>query len=146
MHFYDFVANSASNYFLPTSKHWPAKVRHFLGICLCDCFIYLSNFVFRKCLETRRHLYSGRKTVNSQMIFRVTAGDQNARKLLFTDLVNTNLLYPVKWRQQYRISPGKGTATKNHFEWIIKQLLDAAFVWYEELCSSQMVLWPGIRR
>ena len=28
----------------------------FLGICLYDCFIYRSNFVFRKFLETRRHL------------------------------------------------------------------------------------------
>ena len=28
------------NNFLPTSKHWQAKVRRFLGICLYDCFIY----------------------------------------------------------------------------------------------------------
>ena len=48
--------------FIPTSKHREAKVRRFLGICLYDCFIYSSN----KCLETRRHLGSGRKTVNSQ--------------------------------------------------------------------------------
>ena len=51
------------NNILPTSEHRQAKVRRFLGICLYDCFIY---FVFRKCLETRRHLGSGRKTVNSQ--------------------------------------------------------------------------------
>ena len=50
------------NNFLPTSKHPQAKVRRFLGICLYDCSIYRSN----KCLETRRHLSSGRKTVNSQ--------------------------------------------------------------------------------
>ena len=54
------------NNFLPISKHRQAKVRHFLGICLYDCFIYRSNFVYRKCLKTRRHLGSGRKTVNSQ--------------------------------------------------------------------------------
>ena len=48
------------------SQHWQAKGRHFLGICLYDCFIYHSNFVFRKCLGTRRHLGFGRKTVNSQ--------------------------------------------------------------------------------
>ena len=54
--------------FLPTSKHLQAKGRRFLGICLHDCFIYRSNFGFRKCLETRRHLGSGRKTVNSQDI------------------------------------------------------------------------------
>ena len=51
------------NNFLPSSiKHLQAKVRRFLGICLYDCFIYRSN----KCLETRRHLGSGLKTVNSQ--------------------------------------------------------------------------------
>ena len=54
------------NNFPPTSKHRQAKGRQFLGICLYDPFIYRSNFVFRKCLETRRHLGSGRKTVNSQ--------------------------------------------------------------------------------
>ena len=51
--------------FLPTSKHRQAKVRRFLGICLYECFIYGPSFVSRKCLETRRHLGSGRKTVNS---------------------------------------------------------------------------------
>ena len=43
-----------------------AKVRRFLGIFLYDYFIYHTNFVFRKCLETRRRLGSGRKTVNCQ--------------------------------------------------------------------------------
>ena len=50
----------------PTGKHQQAKVHHFLGVCLYECFIYRSNFAFRKCLETRRHLGSGRKTVNGQ--------------------------------------------------------------------------------
>ena len=54
------------NNFLPTTQHRQAKVRRFVGICLCDYFIYRTNFVFRKCVETRRHLGSGRKTVNSQ--------------------------------------------------------------------------------
>ena len=90
------------NNFLPTSKHRQAKDSRFLGICLYDCFIYRSNFVFQKCLETRRHFGSGRKTVNSSVwtreneldhslllrIFRVTGANQDARKLLFTDLVN----------------------------------------------------------
>ena len=52
------------NEFLPTSQHRQGKVRCFLGICLYDCFIYRANFVFGKCLETRRYLGSGRKTVN----------------------------------------------------------------------------------
>ena len=37
----------------------------------------------------KRHLSSDRKTVNSQGYSRVTGANQHARKLLFTDLVNT---------------------------------------------------------
>ena len=66
LHFYYFVANSAWNNFLPTSKHQQAKDSHFLGLCSYDCFIYCSNFIFWKCLEVRCYLGSGRKTVNSQ--------------------------------------------------------------------------------
>ena len=54
------------NNFLPTSKHRQAEVRRFLGICLYNCLIYRSNFIFQKFLDTRRHLGFGRKTVNSQ--------------------------------------------------------------------------------
>ena len=43
------------NNFPPTSKYRQAKGRRFRGICLYDCFIYRSSFVFRKCLESRRH-------------------------------------------------------------------------------------------
>ena len=67
VHFYDFVANSAWKQFsTDTSRNRQGKVSRFLGICLYDCFIYRSNFVFRKCLEARRHLSSGHKTVNGQ--------------------------------------------------------------------------------
>ena len=59
VYFYDFRPNSSC-------KQRKAVVRLFLGICLYDCFIYRSDFVLRKCLETRRHLGYGRKTVNSQ--------------------------------------------------------------------------------
>ena len=48
-------------YFLPTSKHRPAKDSRFPSICLYDCPINRSNLVFRKCLEVRRHFGSGRK-------------------------------------------------------------------------------------
>ena len=72
--------------FLPPSEHREAKVRRFLGICLYDCFIYRSNFVFRN--------FSKRDAISASVskkprIFRVTGANQNARKLLFTDLVNT---------------------------------------------------------
>ena len=46
-----------------TDKPTEFKKYRLLGICLCDCFIYRSNFVFHKCLEGRRHLGSDRKTV-----------------------------------------------------------------------------------
>ena len=82
------------NNFLPTSKQWQAKVRHFLGICLYDCFIYRSNFVFQKCLEPRCHLGSGCKKVNSQGFFELREPTRfDWRVLLFTDLVNTNSRY-----------------------------------------------------
>ena len=66
VHFTILLQIQHENNFLPTSEHREAKIRPFLGIRLYDCFIYRTNFVFRKCLETRRHLGSGRKTVNSQ--------------------------------------------------------------------------------
>ena len=72
------------------------------------------------------------------------------------------LRYPVKWRQQYRISPEKGTATErpwnevedrnltsievgmfpsmNYIEWRIKQWLDWEFKWCAKLCRSRRVL------
>ena len=61
-----FLQIQQENNFLTTSKHRQAESRRFLGIFLYDCFFYRSNLVFRKCLETRRHLCSVRKTVNNQ--------------------------------------------------------------------------------
>ena len=92
VHFYDFVANSAWKWFSTyTSRHRRGKVNLFLVICLCDWFIYRSNFVLRKCLETRRHLGSGHKTVNSQGYSEFWELIKTREKLLFTDLVNTKI-------------------------------------------------------
>ena len=41
------------NNFLPTSKHWQAKVCHILGICLYF-FIYRLNFVNQKINVSKR--------------------------------------------------------------------------------------------
>ena len=71
------------NNFLPTSKHLQAKVRLFLGICLYECFIYRSN----KC-----HLGSAKECI-AKGISSYGRANQNARKLLFTDLVNTSNKY-----------------------------------------------------
>ena len=55
-----------NKFYLPLNTDKP-KFVGFFGICLYDGFIFRSNFVFRKRLETpRRHLGSSRKTVNSQ--------------------------------------------------------------------------------
>ena len=51
VHFTILLQIQHENNFLPTYKHRQAKVSRFLGICLYDCFIYGSNFVFRKCLS-----------------------------------------------------------------------------------------------
>ena len=66
MHFTILLQIEHENNFLPTSENQQAKVGRFLRICLCDCFIHRTNFVFQKCLEMTRHLGSGRKTVSSQ--------------------------------------------------------------------------------
>ena len=52
--------------FYPPINTDKPKFLAFLVFCLYDCFIYRSKVVFQKCLETRRHLASGRETVNSQ--------------------------------------------------------------------------------
>ena len=75
--------------FLPTRKHQQAKVRRFLVICLYDYFIYGSNFIFRK--ASRNEMPSWLWSQNTEYIamdIRVIGANQNARKLLFTDLVN----------------------------------------------------------
>ena len=64
VHFYDFVANTALKYFLPTSKHRQAKVSRCLCICLYDCLIYSPNFVFRK--MSRSEVSSWLRSQNSE--------------------------------------------------------------------------------
>ena len=81
------------NNFLLTTEHRQAKFRRFLGICLYDYFIYRTNFVFRKCLETRRHLGFGRKTVNSERYSELWQPIKTRENLPFTDLVNTKNSY-----------------------------------------------------
>ena len=82
------------NNFLPTIKHWRAKVCHFLGICLYDFFVYHSNFVYQKCLKTRHHLGCSRKTVNSPGYSELWEPSKCALICaLFTGLVNTKTKY-----------------------------------------------------
>ena len=58
VHFTILLQIQHENNFLPTIEHRQAKIHHFFGICLDDCFIYRRNFIFQKCLETRCQGYS----------------------------------------------------------------------------------------
>ena len=51
------------------------------------------NFFFYNFRETTRHFSLGSQNSEYPRIFRVTGANQNARKLLSTDLVNTNIFY-----------------------------------------------------
>ena len=51
--------------YLPVKNDKPKFVAFLIFVCT-TASNFPSNFVFRKCLETRRHLGSGRKTVNIQ--------------------------------------------------------------------------------
>ena len=73
------------NNFLLTSKQWQAKGLRCLGICLYNCF----NFVYRKYLETRRHLGSGLKSEKSQGYSELQEPIKT-HEIGITDLVNTN--------------------------------------------------------
>ena len=53
-------------FYLPVNNDKPKFVTFLLLFCLYNCFIYWTNFVFWKCLESICHLGSGHKTVNSQ--------------------------------------------------------------------------------
>ena len=85
--------NIIVNSFIPTSEHRQGKVRRFFGFCLYDCFIYRSNFVFRKCLETRRHLGSGRKQWTAKDIPSYGILQSQSAKIAIHWLVNTQTEY-----------------------------------------------------
>ena len=51
------------------------------------------NFFFQNFRETTRHFPLGSQNGEYPRIFRVTGANQNARKLLYTDLVNTKYIY-----------------------------------------------------
>ena len=51
------------------------------------------NFLFCNFRETTHHLSLGSQNSEYSRIFRVTGANQNARKLLSTDLVNTKCVY-----------------------------------------------------
>ena len=77
-----FLEIQHENNFLPTSKHRQAKDSPFLGICLYDCFIYRLSLSLLAPVEKQRI---------AKHIPPVMGANQNERKVLFTDLVNTNI-------------------------------------------------------
>ena len=76
-------------FYLSVNTDKPKLVAFLVFLCTTASFIAQ----YRKCLETRRHLGSGRKTVNSELREPIKT---RSRKLLFTDLVNIKtVLDPV---------------------------------------------------
>ena len=63
------------------------------------CFINGHNFFFWNFRETTRHFSLCSQNNEYPRIFQVTGANQNARKLLFTDLVNTKNGYFPLWDQ-----------------------------------------------
>ena len=80
VHFTILLQIQHENNFLATSEHRQAKFRRHLSICLYYCYIYETNFVFRKCLEARRHLGSGRKTVNRDLKIGTATAEKTSLK------------------------------------------------------------------
>ena len=80
-------------FYPPVNTDKPKFVAFLVFLCTTASFIAQ----YRKCLETRRHLGSGRKTINGQGYSELGEPIKTrARKLLFTDLVNTKtVLDPV---------------------------------------------------
>ena len=92
------------NFFLPTSKHREAKFVSFLVfVGAADSFtaIHLS-----KLSRNEKPFSIPSKNSEYPRIFRVKGANQNARKLLSTDLVNTNAGYseieqPMRAREKH---------------------------------------------
>ena len=97
-----FLQIQYENDFLPTSQHRQGKVRRFLGICLYDCSIYRTNFVFGKCLESRRYLGSGCETVNRDFKQRERGRRQEPQAL--RENLNNNLSKP-NWLLNHESCP-----------------------------------------
>ena len=61
-------------------------------------YLSLKFRLFQKCLERKRHLGSGRKTMNSKGYSELRGANQHARTLQFTDLVNTKIQFSAfRW-------------------------------------------------
>ena len=90
MHFYDLWQIQHENNFLDNTDK-PKFVAFLVFVCTTALFsAQISSF--RKCLKRKRHLGSCRKTMNSKGYSELRGANQNARKLLFSDLVNTKIL------------------------------------------------------
>ena len=87
MHFYDFVANSTYQLTL-TSKNSSLSWLLFVLLLHLTLKFHLSQM-------SQNETPSWLRSQNSEYpkIFRFTGANQNARNLLFTDLVNTNTAY-----------------------------------------------------
>ena len=107
VHFTILLQIQHENNFLATSEHRQAKFRRHLSICLYYCYIYETNFVFRKCLEARRHLGSGRKTVNRDLKIGTATAEKTSLKKWIRVLPIHKVEFPrtiSKFRKREEIS------------------------------------------
>ena len=86
---YDFVANSAKSFFLPTSKQRQAKLS-ISWYFLAQLLKLPLKFHLSKLSRNEKIFWISSLNSEYPRIFRVTGANQNARKLLSTVLVNTN--------------------------------------------------------
>ena len=90
MHFYDFVQIT---FYFPLNN----DKQKFVTFLEFFCRLHNVLLKFRLSKMSRNETPSWLRLQNSEypMIFRVTRANQNARKLLFTDSVNTKIVYIV---------------------------------------------------
>ena len=86
------------------------------------------NFFFLNFREMTRHFSLRSQNSEYPRIFRVTGVNQNARKLLSTDLVNTNSCYFLFWSAE-EDGPELPTKADQEFRPFIRRLPEFKFWW-----------------
>ena len=92
------------------------------------------NLFFWNFRETTRHFSLRSQNSEYPRIFQVTEANQNARKLLSTDLVNTNYLYVIRWQFdpcqliRYHLSAFIWKLNLS-LDWLMNELIDYLFHW-----------------
>ena len=122
------------SYFIIHSKYFPARI------------IYHNQLLFTKFGKNFRHIESMTSKVEPTKNYwtKMTSKVQPAADYWTVDRENlgTRLCY-ILWAEKRKNKERNGETLlrrRKYFEWIIKQLLNSAFVGYEEFCRSRRVL------